>query len=176
MKVLVSQKSYGGSEVLEIETRIRLIQQHSTSFVFEGHDSDPQIYTQYHSGLNYPGVSEAGFKAQIMNTILNLKSAEKGLQFGTQKCKMMIVGKNKENIRNDKIHVDKWMEEYIENKETGEIDLKEKYTGKVAIEEVLELVPDSGSNCSYRWSARVKALAKRLFFLPLPFPVRPITP
>lgn len=55
MKVLVSQKSYGGSEVLEIETRIRLIQQHSTSFVFEGHDSDPQIYTQYHSGLNYPG-------------------------------------------------------------------------------------------------------------------------
>ena len=56
MKVLVSQKSYGGSEVLEIETRIRLIQQHSTSFVFEGHDSDPQIYTQYHSGLNYPSV------------------------------------------------------------------------------------------------------------------------
>ena len=55
MKVLVSQKSYGGSEVLEIETRIRLIQQHSTSFVFEGHDSDPQIYTQYHFGLNYPG-------------------------------------------------------------------------------------------------------------------------
>ena len=54
MKVLVSQKSYGGSEVLEIETRIRLIQQHLTSFVFEGHDSDPQIYTQYYSGLNYP--------------------------------------------------------------------------------------------------------------------------
>ena len=84
------------------------------------------------------GVSEAGFKAQIMNTILNLKSAEKGLQFGTSKCKMMIVGKNKENIRNNKIHVDKWMEEYIENKETGEIDLKEKYTGEVAIEEVQE--------------------------------------
>ena len=56
MKVLISQKSYGGSEVLEIETRIRLIQQHSTSFVFEGHDSDTQIYTLYHSGLNYPSV------------------------------------------------------------------------------------------------------------------------
>ena len=25
------------------------------------------------------------------------------------------------------------------------------------------LVPDSGSNCSYRWSARVKALAKGRF-------------
>ena len=56
MKVLVSQKSYGGSEVLEIETRIWLIHGNSTSFVFEGHDSDPQIYTQYHSGLNYPYV------------------------------------------------------------------------------------------------------------------------
>ena len=41
MKVLVSQKSYGGSEVLEIETRIRIIHGNSTSFVFEGHDSDP---------------------------------------------------------------------------------------------------------------------------------------
>ena len=50
MKVLVSQKSYGGSEVLEIETRIRLVHCNSTSFVFEGHNSDPQIYTQYHSG------------------------------------------------------------------------------------------------------------------------------
>ena len=54
MKVLVSQKSYGGSEVLEIETRIRIIHGNSTSFVFEGQDSDPYIYTQYHSGLNYP--------------------------------------------------------------------------------------------------------------------------
>ena len=41
MKVLVLQKSYGGSEVLEIETRIRLIHGNSTSFGFEGHDSDP---------------------------------------------------------------------------------------------------------------------------------------
>ena len=41
MKVLVLQKRYGGSEVLEIKTRIRLIRGNSTSFVFEGHDSDP---------------------------------------------------------------------------------------------------------------------------------------
>ena len=40
-KVLVLQKSYGGSEVLEIGTRIRLINGNSKSFVFEGHDSDP---------------------------------------------------------------------------------------------------------------------------------------
>ena len=41
MKVIVLQKRYGGSEILEIETRIRLIYGNSTSFVFEGHDSDP---------------------------------------------------------------------------------------------------------------------------------------
>ena len=40
MKVLILQKSYGGSEVLKIETRIRLVHGYSTSFFFEGHDSD----------------------------------------------------------------------------------------------------------------------------------------
>ena len=41
MKVLVLQKSYGGSEKLEIETRIRLIHGNLTNFVFEGDDSGP---------------------------------------------------------------------------------------------------------------------------------------
>ena len=40
MKVLVLKKN-GGSEVLEMETRIRLMYGNSTSFVFEDHDSDP---------------------------------------------------------------------------------------------------------------------------------------
>ena len=40
--------------------------------------------------------SETGVNAQIMNGILNIKAAEKGLHFGTSKCKMMIIGKNKE--------------------------------------------------------------------------------
>ena len=39
------------------------------------------------------GVTEAGFKSQQMNVILNVKTAEKGLQFGVTKCKSMIVGK-----------------------------------------------------------------------------------
>ena len=41
MKVLVLQKSYGGSEVLEVETRMRLVHGNSASFVIEGHDSYP---------------------------------------------------------------------------------------------------------------------------------------
>ena len=42
------------------------------------------------------GVTEAGYKAQQLNVILNAKTAEKGLQFGIDKCKSMIIG-NQEN-------------------------------------------------------------------------------
>ena len=82
------------------------------------------------------GVTEAGFKTQIMNTILNLRSAEKGLQFGTGKCKTMLIGKRSDFVRNNTIYVDGWKEEYIENNENGKIELKEKYVGKIPIEEV----------------------------------------
>ena len=39
------------------------------------------------------GVSEVGYKAQQLNAIINVKTAEKRLQFGVSKCKSMIVGK-----------------------------------------------------------------------------------
>ena len=82
------------------------------------------------------GVTEAGFKAQMMNTILNYKSAEKRLQFGISKCKYMMIGKKKENVINNTIYLDGWKEEYRENTENGEVDLEDKYIGKIAIEEV----------------------------------------
>ena len=81
------------------------------------------------------GVTEAGFKTQMMNTILNYKSAEKRLQFGISKCKYMMIGKKKENIINNTIYLDGWKEEYRENCENGEVDLEDKYVGKIAIEE-----------------------------------------
>ena len=82
------------------------------------------------------GVTEAGHQAQVMNTILNIKSAEKGLQFGTNKCKYMKIGRKTENVRNNAIYVDGWEEEYLVNNENQEVDLKEKYIGKIPIEEV----------------------------------------
>ena len=57
------------------------------------------------------GVSEAGFKAQIMSTILNFKSAEKTLQFGTKKCKIMKIGKGHELVRSNPIYLDNWTEQ-----------------------------------------------------------------
>ena len=110
------------------------------------------------------GISEAGHKAQIMNTILNLKSAEKTLQFGSNKCKVMIVGKNKNNVRSNPIYVDNWTKSYNQNQQTGEIELEEKYEGKVPIEEVVHqkylgfVLSSTGSN-----SANIEATEKKSF-------------
>ena len=55
------------------------------------------------------GVSEVGYyKAQQLDTIINTKTAEKGLQFGALKCKMMVIGKSSEEIHKNHLEVDKW--------------------------------------------------------------------
>ena len=110
------------------------------------------------------GVSDAGFKAQQMNVILNVKSSEKSLQFGVNKCKTMLVGKKHqlENVISNKLFVDAWKEEYVENSESGEMDLVEKYIGEVALEEVSEqkylgfVISSSGNNL-----ANIKAMEKK---------------
>ena len=51
------------------------------------------------------GITEAGYKAQQMNTFMNVKTAEKTLQFGPTKCKSMLVGKGHQLLDSD-LHVD----------------------------------------------------------------------
>ena len=41
------------------------------------------------------GVAEAGFKTQLLNAFINVKTADKDLQFGPEKCKTMTVFKRK---------------------------------------------------------------------------------
>ena len=84
------------------------------------------------------GVTEAGFKSQQMNVILNVKTAEKGLQFGVTKCKSMIVGKNIKNAINNELLVDGWKETFVDNIETGECDLVDEYIGEIPIGETEE--------------------------------------
>ena len=79
------------------------------------------------------GVTEVGYKAQMMNAFMNVKTAEKCLQFGVKKCKSMLVGKNIENIIDSTLYVDKWTVEHEENLETGDTDLVETYSGQVEI-------------------------------------------
>ena len=73
------------------------------------------------------GVTEAGFKAHQLNSFMNVKTAEKSLQFGASKCKSMLVGKNKENVFNKNLLVDNWIVKHEENKTTGDTDLVETY-------------------------------------------------
>ena len=67
------------------------------------------------------GVTEAGFQAQMRNTYINVKTAEKGLQFGVKKCSTMLIGKNVENVLNSELYVDKWEVEHIDNFVTGDL-------------------------------------------------------
>ena len=64
----------------------------------------------------------------------------------------MIIGKKKENVINNTIYLDGWKEEYRENSKNGEVDLEDKYIGKIAIEEVTQqkylgfIISSTGNN------------------------------
>ena len=81
---------------------------------------------------------EAGFKAQQMNALINVKTAEKGLQFGVRKCKTMLIGKDTSDAIVGDLTVDKWKvtHEDVPGKSTDEI--MEIYEGEVTIDRVEE--------------------------------------
>ena len=60
-------------------------------------------------------MTEAGIDAQKLNTVFNVKTAEKMLQFGFTKCKSMLISKNPENVINNELTVDNWNVKYVEN-------------------------------------------------------------
>ena len=53
------------------------------------------------------GVTDSGFKAQQMNVLFNVKTAEKRLQFGEKKCKSMLIS-TKNEVLNSPLMVDNW--------------------------------------------------------------------
>ena len=80
------------------------------------------------------GITEAGHKASELNAFINIKTAEKTLQFGPSKCKYMIVGKNASKERAQNLQVDLWKTNYVVNKINGIHELREVYEGKVDME------------------------------------------
>ena len=54
------------------------------------------------------GVTLAGYNAAQMNSYLIVKSLDKYLQFGLDKCKAMVVGKIIESFHAPKLMVDTW--------------------------------------------------------------------
>ena len=75
------------------------------------------------------GVTYAGHRAQQMNAAINIKSAEKRLQFGENKCKSMLIGKKSEQIMNNSILVDKWKLNYLEDSKDGN-EIVERFDGQ----------------------------------------------
>ena len=80
------------------------------------------------------GVTDAGYRAQQMNALLNVKTANKRLQFGIDKCKSMLVCKKPENVLNSHLLVDNWKVKHKDNEITGESDLIETFEGLVTID------------------------------------------
>ena len=84
------------------------------------------------------GVTEAGYRAQQMNAFLNVKTADKYLQFGPDKCKTMIKGSMKikeEAWVHTELKVDNWEVTY-DNAD----QIIERFKGKVKMEEVTEML------------------------------------
>ena len=79
------------------------------------------------------GITTADFRAQQLSAVINVKTAEKRLQFGVTKCKSMLVGKNCIDVINSDIVIDKWSVKHTENAKNADNDLVEEYDGKVAI-------------------------------------------
>ena len=80
------------------------------------------------------GITESGHRASELNALINVKTAEKTLQFGPSKCKYMIVGKCDYEATQQNLQVDHWRKEHVENKLTGEHELTETYVGKFNME------------------------------------------
>ena len=82
------------------------------------------------------GASIVGHKAEQLNGFVNVKTAEKDLQFGSDKCNYMIVSKVKfEASFISELFVDSWQQ-----KHTEEGVLEEDFVGKVKMKETDSLL------------------------------------
>ena len=105
------------------------------SFGKEMLEEKPKFMYKYMEEVSIPllgmvddliGITNAGYKTNQLNAFVNVKAADKDLQFGIEKCKSMIVSKkNPYTFQIPALSVDSWE---IKHEENG--DIKETYTGK----------------------------------------------
>ena len=70
----------------------------------------------------------------MAHAYLTFKTDSKKLQFGSQKCKKLHVGKTCEDFKCQTLKVDNWKEAYIRNEETGIDEIEDICRGKVVME------------------------------------------
>ena len=83
-------------------------------------------------------VTECGNKTVMANSYINAKSNLKKLQFGTNKCHKMHVGRKKVNGVCPDIYVDGWKVKEVSEVETGESTLLDEFDGQEKMDEVSE--------------------------------------
>ena len=84
------------------------------------------------------GITQCGFKGRKMNNFLNTRTNIMGLQYGTNKCEKMHIGKREKN--EDvcvKFDVDSWEDKVVQNLQ-GVEKLVDTYTGKKTMKCVTE--------------------------------------
>ena len=74
-------------------------------------------------------ISECGYKTTLMNQFINFKTGSKRLQFGTEKCIKMHIGKSKCDILCKDLHVGGWKTEIVEDPVTGKCSKSECFNG-----------------------------------------------
>ena len=72
------------------------------------------------------GVSESGMKAVQLNSFINLKTAEKKLQFGPDKCHILTIAHKSKTVLETDLFIDHWSENHDEQDQ-----LVEKIEGKI---------------------------------------------
>ena len=85
------------------------------------------------------GFTKPGYLAHMLNSYINIKTAEKMLQFNPRKCKVIFVGCKSDIAQSGPLTVDSWKVEHQEDGRGGQ-RLVETYEGKKAMEEVSEWV------------------------------------
>ena len=93
-------------------------------------------------------MAEAGFKSEQLNAFVNVKTADKDLQFGTDKCTFMTVSKVKpQTFHNSELFVDSWQ---LKHQTDG--TMQEEFDGKVPMQEensllyLCHVISKDGSN------------------------------
>ena len=76
-------------------------------------------------------ISECGYKTNLMNQYINLKTATKRLQFGTDKCIKMHIGKAGSDILCKDCYVGNWRVDVITDPDTGICSQADSFTGNV---------------------------------------------
>ena len=71
----------------------------------------------------------------MVNSYIKLKTATKKLQFGTEKCKKMHIGKTNEECKCQNLFIDKWEEKEMESCDSKNFQIVDTYEGEEIMEE-----------------------------------------